>query len=190
MHKNIKNIINNKYGRLTVISMSKERGERKQIKYNCICDCGNKHLVTGESLRGGKSKSCGCLRNEEPPNKIQDRELAVWKHIYNSTIKKRNKKRGIKGDISLDDFMFLSKKPCFYCGLENSNVMQDRRGWNKNKKVSGIIVKFNGIDRVNSSKGYTKNNSVACCKYCNTAKNVMSKKDFLKFIKRIYEYNF
>ena len=32
-------------------------------------------------------------------------------------------------------------------------------------------------------------NGVACCKYCNTAKNTMSVDEFLKWIGRVYEFN-
>lgn len=35
------------------------------IFYNCICDCGNVSVVNKQSLTTGKSKSCGCLRDEK-----------------------------------------------------------------------------------------------------------------------------
>jgi len=182
----VKNIINHKFGKLLVVKQLEERGNKGQIKYECTCDCGNSHKVTGESLRSGKSKSCGCNR-KTPPNKIQDREFAIWSYLYSSTVLKRNKKRGIVGDITLEDFIFLSKEPCYYCNLKDSNLAQDRRGWNKNKQVSDTVVKFNGIDRTDSSKGYVWGNVVSCCKYCNTAKNTMSEDEFINFIKRVYE---
>jgi hypothetical protein len=30
----------------------------------CICDCGTRVVVQGGSLRGGRTKSCGCLRKD------------------------------------------------------------------------------------------------------------------------------
>jgi len=185
-HFNTIDLTGKRFGKLQVIKQISERGNRGQIRWECLCDCGNKHITSGESIRSGKSKSCGCLRKEAPPNKIKDRKLAMWKQLYNSTVIKRNKKWGIKGDLSLDDFIFFSKEPCYYCGLENSNFAQDRRGWNKNKQISDTKLKFNGIDRIDSSKGYWSDNVVTCCKYCNTAKNTMSEKDFYKFIQRTY----
>ena len=185
-HFNTIDLTGKRFGKLQVIKQISERGNRGQIRWECLCDCGNKHITSGESIRSGKSKSCGCLRKEAPPNKIKDRKLAMWKQLYNSTVIKRNKKWGIKGDLSLDDFIFFSKEPCYYCGLKNSNFAQDRRGWNKNKQISDTKLKFNGIDRIDSSKGYWSDNVVTCCKYCNTAKNTMSEKDFYKFIQRIY----
>ena len=59
----------------------------------------------------------------------------------------------------------------------------------KQKRLSDYVLKCNGIDRIDSSKGYTVENSVACCKYCNTAKNTMSVDEFLKWIGRVYEFN-
>lgn len=183
----VKNIINHKFGKLLVIKQLEERGNKGQIRYECVCDCGNKHITSGESIRSGKSKSCGCNR-KTPPNKNKDREAAIWKYLYQSTIIKRNKKWGIVGDISLEDFIFFSKEPCYYCGLENSNVAQDRRGWRKNKQVSETVIKFNGIDRFDSSKGYWSDNVETCCRYCNCAKNTMSEDEFINYIKRVYEH--
>jgi len=31
----------------------------------CLCDCGNKSIVWGPNLRGGRTSSCGCLRAEQ-----------------------------------------------------------------------------------------------------------------------------
>jgi hypothetical protein len=186
-HFNTIDLTGKKFGKLLVVKQLKERGNRGQIRYECLCECGKKHQTSGESIRSGKSKSCGCLRHT-PPNKIKDREQAIWSYLYQTTIVKRNRKWKILGDISLDDFIFFSKEPCYYCGLENSNTAQDRRGWNKNKQVSDTIIKFNGIDRLDSSKRYWSNNVETCCKYCNTAKNTMSEQDFIKFIKRVYEH--
>ena len=33
-------------------------------KWECICDCGNKVIVTGTSLRNGTTKSCGCFKSK------------------------------------------------------------------------------------------------------------------------------
>jgi len=49
-----------RFTRLTVIE---EAGINKQRNYlwKCRCDCGNINIVNGSDLRGGRSKSCGCL---------------------------------------------------------------------------------------------------------------------------------
>ena len=51
-------IIGKKFGKLTVLDINSERGNRGQIRYECKCDCGNSHITSGESIRSWKSKSC------------------------------------------------------------------------------------------------------------------------------------
>ena len=189
MHFNTKDLTGKKFGLLTALYISEERGNRKQIKWVCKCDCGNIHVVTGESLRSGKSKSCGCLKHKESYNKIQDREMALWKQLYNSTIKKRNKKMGFgETDISLDKFINLSKSNCFYCGQIPQNKLKDVNKIYRDRLVSDTIIKFNGIDRIDSNIGYTLFNVVPCCEKCNRAKNIMSQDEFKEWIKKIYEH--
>ena len=39
--------------------------------WECVCDCGNVHVVPTGQLRGGNAKSCGCIsgRNEPKPTR-------------------------------------------------------------------------------------------------------------------------
>ncbi len=53
-----------RYGRLVVIGRSKERGNCNQVRWDCICDCGNTHSASTQSLSGGHTKSCGCFNRE------------------------------------------------------------------------------------------------------------------------------
>ena len=54
--------IGNNYGRLTVLNRV-ENKDKKAI-WNCICECGNKKLVSGTHLRTGHVVSCGCYHSE------------------------------------------------------------------------------------------------------------------------------
>lgn len=47
--------------------------------------------------------------------------------------------------------------------------------------------KHNGIDRVDSSKGYTLDNCVPCCSKCNYAKHEMSVEEFKEYITNVYQ---
>lgn len=51
-----------KFGRLTVLYKSFLKG--KNWFWHCICDCGTEKDIDGRNLRGGHSKSCGCLNKE------------------------------------------------------------------------------------------------------------------------------
>jgi len=179
-------LIGKRFGKLEVISLSKERGDSDQIKWDCKCDCGSLHTVTGESIRSGKSKSCGCNRLT-PPNKNKDRSEALMTHLFNCTVIKRNKKFGIKTDIDYELFKKLSLSNCFYCGSTPNNKYKDIR---QGRKISDTELLYNGLDRIDSSKGYTKKNVVSSCFFCNRSKMDMSQKDFYKHINKIYEFNF
>ena len=39
-------------------------GKKGNIKWLCYCLCGKQTIVSGDSLLGNKTKSCGCLRRE------------------------------------------------------------------------------------------------------------------------------
>jgi len=76
-----------RFGRLLVMSQSIIYGNRKQIKWDCICDCGNKKTINGESLKNGHSKSCGCFRKECSPNIThglsKSRIYRIYRHMIN-----------------------------------------------------------------------------------------------------------
>lgn len=59
----IKNLINQKFGHLTVVKFS--HSENGRAMWKCDCDCGNKNvIVKGKYLLNGDTKSCGCLNIE------------------------------------------------------------------------------------------------------------------------------
>ena len=60
-----KNIVGNRYGRLTVIEYA---GTRKECSlWLCRCDCGNTKIVPIRNLTGKVTRSCGCLQKEVQP---------------------------------------------------------------------------------------------------------------------------
>lgn len=63
----MKDLTGEKYGSLTVIKRVDDHiynNGRKDIVYECICDCGNKKDVLAAHLRSGHTQSCGCKRAE------------------------------------------------------------------------------------------------------------------------------
>lgn len=52
-------LTNERFGRLLVIKYAYTKGNRAY--WECKCDCGNSTIVSGKLLRGGQTKSCGCL---------------------------------------------------------------------------------------------------------------------------------
>lgn len=52
-----------KFGKLTVIEKAENKGGR--TAWRCACECGNETIVSSTGLKGGNTKSCGCLRKDK-----------------------------------------------------------------------------------------------------------------------------
>lgn len=76
-----------KIGRLTVLGFPALRvfSKTKKMYWLCQCECGNKLRILGESLRTGRSQSCGCLRAEllTTHGDIKSKEYIAWNNMKN-----------------------------------------------------------------------------------------------------------
>ena len=107
-------------------------------------------------------------------DKAKDNQPAKNKLFY--AYKLSAKKRNISFNISSETFENLINKNCYYCGSEPSQIY----------KSSFHTLVYNGVDRIDSSKGYNDDNVIPCCKYCNQMKSNMDADIFLNQIKRIH----
>ena len=164
-----------KFNYLTIIKYS-HQDKRWRRFYLCKCNCGKEKIIQGSLMISGNTKSCGCLRKEVRQLSRLPNDLAVKRQIIFG-YKRHAKDRNISYNISENDFIKLLSKDCYYCGLIPSNIR-------KTKNHTGFV--YSGIDRVDSNKGYTKENCVACCEQCNKAKSNITKDEFAKWIKRVY----
>lgn len=57
--KNTKNLLNQKFGKLFVISQAESKNNRAH--WNCKCDCGNFKIVSSTNLIEHRIQSCGCI---------------------------------------------------------------------------------------------------------------------------------
>lgn len=55
-----------RFGRL-VVTGENHRTDKYAYYWDCICDCGTSKVISGDDLRRGKVKSCGCLKHDNPP---------------------------------------------------------------------------------------------------------------------------
>lgn len=55
------NLMNQRFGRLTVIGRA-ENDHRGRAQWRCACVCGRIVTRQSETLRRGRSRSCGCLK--------------------------------------------------------------------------------------------------------------------------------
>jgi hypothetical protein len=182
-------LIGMRYNMLMVVEKlpSKVYGDKskyhKKRMWLCKCDCGNMTEANTGSLTCDKKKSCGCLTStKSAENSIKSRykiakQDAGYRSIY-SSYKLNAKSRGFDFNIDFDYAVSILKSDCHYCGIEPSNTYMK----------SYYNATYNGIDRVDNTKGYEINNIVSCCKMCNIAKNNNTEEYFLQWVKRLSEY--
>lgn len=63
MSKRTKNLIGQRFGRWVVLEFAGYKNNKAH--WFCKCDCGKEKIVCGKNLTLGKTKSCGCLHNEQ-----------------------------------------------------------------------------------------------------------------------------
>ena len=86
----------NVYGRLTVVEFA---GVHDGIRWSCHCECGNTTIVSGRSLRNGRTKSCGC-KHKSVQGLSTSPEYRIWydlKRRCYDTKKKDYKYYGARG---------------------------------------------------------------------------------------------
>lgn len=160
----------------------------KKKKYCiCKCDCGNTAIIYHNSLISGATRSCGCLRSDVSKLKlgkpmVSDAQFATSR-LYES-YKAGAKKRSILFKISKNDFTKLMFANCYYCGIMPSTKFDNY------ENDCHDPIYYNGIDRIDSMKGYTKNNVVTCCPTCNYAKRALTQEQFLSWVRRVYLHTF
>lgn len=154
-------------------------------KYLCKCICGNEGYVSSSTLKSNKSKSCGCREKESVGKRIIESGFKALKHKIYTNYVAAAKKRGYTFTITEDDFCQLIVQNCYYCGIEPYMTYKYGRG--KNQALDYSEFKYNGVDRVDNEKDYTKDNCVPCCKFCNNAKSTYGK-DWLLRVKRLFKF--
>lgn len=153
-----------------------QAGQKRMMRVECVCDCGVKVKPFLNDLRAGRTKSCG----RHP--RYAERHMPALNQIYNHSYKARAARNGVAFTLSLESFFELSQQPCHYCGRPPSGASyRGRRGVVKTGKGESVFL-YNGLDRKNPTKGYTRRNVVPCCGVCNHAKHTMSYSEFTRWL--------
>lgn len=96
------NLIGQRFGRLVVLSQSRQMyGDR--TAWECLCDCGEKTVVCGSSLKRGFTKSCGCLQ----------KELLSKKQTTHGYFKERNPMPEVKTWCSMKSRCYNPSNPSY-----------------------------------------------------------------------------
>jgi hypothetical protein len=78
-------ITGQRFGLLVVtgVRVPPEPGKKKQWKWECVCDCGEKTKATGSHLRSGDVISCGCQASRKTAGaRSRDRWLSLKAEDY------------------------------------------------------------------------------------------------------------
>jgi hypothetical protein len=169
--RNFNNLLNKTFTRLLVVGRA-PNDKNGDTYWFCQCSCGSPvRRVKGYFLRSKKSRSCGCYQKEHA-SKFHSGAVgqAASTQCFNN-YKHLARAREIVFDLSKEEFLKLTKGNCFYCGCEPYQIIEVPSG-------NGTYI-YNGIDRLDSSKGYATDNCVPCCGTHNLMKLDTSKEDFI-----------
>lgn len=164
-------ILGKVFGALTVVSYAETRvlaSGQKVSRWNARCVCGTVKSYTSLTLRSGLTTSCGCRRyiNHSKPDE----------HVYITSLMNRYesnaRKKGREFSLSREQIYEITTKACHYCRKPPAQVSSSR--------FSKFV--YNSIDRVDNNKGYTLDNIVPCCDFCNRAKSDFPIEEFTAWL--------
>lgn len=177
------NEIGNRYSELLVIAASPRLSASGAAFWVCRCSCGVEKEVLGYSLRVGTTKSCGCKAYQRP----NDPET-LYKKCFRA-LKVGAKDRGLSVQLEYDEFRYLIKQDCWFCGEPPYDI---RHTYNRKRYSVGIEKDYSeplqGVDRLDSSLGYTTGNCVPCCTMCNRMKSDFTVEKFMAKIASIHKH--
>lgn len=169
------------FGHLEVLSRAESRKHPKGVTstyWICLChSCNEKVEVASHHLRRNLIRSCG---------KRLCRDLALlgpfnW---LTTVYRGQAKQRGLRFSLSVADVERISQSICHYCG--EAPFRPIAKNW---AAQTYPHFRWNGIDRLDSTKDYTLDNVVPCCFPCNRAKLTMTSAEFLEWVVRVYNHN-
>ena len=165
-----KDLVGQKFGRLTVVERAPNKGSKAAWK--CICDCGGSTVAISHDLICGHTKSCGCYQRQQTSRasmkhgKRHTKIYAVWLSMKDRCFNHKNKRfedYGGRG-ITVCDEWKNDKKQFFKWAFENGyadNLTIDRidvkRGYSpencrwvdqqtqQNNRSNNHILTINGI---------------------------------------------
>lgn len=176
-----KDLTGQQFGYLTVVEHV-GNSQRGVSQWKCRCHCGVEKTVGHTYLTHGKVRSCGCMRWAHLARGIglyTDKQQAQKNKAYRDLINNAEARK-LSVELSYDEWLTIVVQPCFYCRRKNSNTYKQSFKYNRSKLL-GETFRANGVDRLDSRKGYILDNCVPCCKICNRAKSDMDPETFINW---------
>lgn len=148
-----------RFGHLQVISRA-PNASHGQVRWHCVCDCGEKTISWTNSLRGGRAKSCGCEGRKHAVAAITKHGETNTKlhHIW-ETMRKRC--RGLDAHHK----KYYKDRGITVCDAWNDYVTF--RDWALNNGYKEGLE----IDRIDNDKGYFPEN----CRWVTRERNIRNR---------------
>jgi hypothetical protein len=170
------------FGQWTVI------GKTKNNHWLVRCRCGTEANVVIATLQNGHSKSClpCAYKLRATTHKTEEKVLnALWQTAFR-TKRSEAARRNLVFDLTFNQFQNLSMQNCSYCGIEPCKTKLPTAS--QLMFCPGLVLHYQGLDRINSERGYTLGNTLPCCPQCNTAKLDYAQSEFLEWARRLIKY--
>lgn len=172
------------FGYLLVISKTNERSHCGSVIWKCQCNynnCGNFiKRAANTIIHGGISKqSCGCY-----PRFREYLGVGELSKCYFKSLKRSAKLRKFIFAVDMKwlwELFLKQNKKCALSGVDISLMSNYRR--------KGRLLQTASLDRIDSSKGYTKDNVQWIHKEIQFMKMDLSDLDFINWCKKIANFN-
>jgi len=179
----VKNLVGQMFGRLRVDH--RIGSKRGHALWHCLCSCGSAIEATTGKLMKFQVTSCGCYRTERARKRLRGEPGQSGLTTLFSSYRQSAKQRGLVFNLTLEEFITLSKGDCAYCGTA---PQQMRTRGNDEIARRHAAYWHNGIDRVDNTKGYVIDNCKSCCRECNYVKKDRTVAAFIGHCLRIARY--
>ncbi len=159
------------FGRWTVLDCA---GKDKfgNTKVTCKCVCGYQGVARLARIKADLGGTCtGNHATRSTPAGVSMMR-AIYRRYKNSA-----NERGYAFDLTQSQFQGLTSESCFYCGMPPNRTYQT--------PDSPTAYTYNGIDRMDNTRGYVLDNCVPCCWQCNKLKSTMPYAEFTAWLDRI-----
>lgn len=174
-------LIGKEFGRWTVIERA-DRDLSNRVRLLCKCSCGTVKVVRKEHLDLGKSKSCGCIRNDRIEEAYCKIPQAFWNHLSVNAPKRGDK--NLEFSITRDYVWEIYEQQNKKCALSGIPISFSYHPYT-NTKFFGTTA---SLDRIDSSKGYVPGNVQWVHKDVNKIKQNLDQDYFLSLCLAIYEF--
>jgi hypothetical protein len=178
--KRHKHLIGTIFGKTQIVEL-KESCSDSKLRVVCKClNCGEITERRYDHVR--KDFPQHCIKCQKETSK-KPQETTPFNGHY-CAIRTGANQRGIEWKLSKEEFSIITKQDCFYCG--QPPTQDPTHGKNGRCKQHFCEYLSNGVDRIDSKKGYSIENVVPCCRVCNIMKNKFSLELFFDKVEKIY----